>query len=62
MVYSQKVNMYVYFSKLDNMLFAPTSALSRDYLAQATDLADLERRERALDDARRRNVQPEYSH
>ena len=54
--------MYVYFSKLDNMLFAPTSALSRDYLAQATDLADLERRERALDDARRKNLQPESSH
>jgi hypothetical protein len=54
--------MYVYFSKLDNMLFAPTSALSHDYLAQAADLTDLERRERALDDARRRNLQPESSH
>ena len=54
--------MYVYFSKLENMLFAPTFAVAHDYLAQATDLADLERRERVLEDARRRNLQPESFH
>jgi hypothetical protein len=54
--------MYVYFSKLDNMLFAPTSVIAHAYLAEATDLADLERRERTLEDARRRNIRPEAFH
>jgi len=44
------------------MLFAPAPAIAHAYLAEATDLADLERRERALEEARRRNIQPESFH
>jgi hypothetical protein len=47
--------MQVYFSKLQYLLFAPSTELSDNFLAQATDLADLERRAALLEDHRRQN-------
>ena len=47
--------MHVFFSKLPQMLFAPSSALVQSYLDDAVDLADLERREAALEAERRDN-------
>jgi hypothetical protein len=48
--------MQVYFSKLQHLLFAPSTELADDFLAQATDLADLERREALLEAQRRQNL------
>jgi hypothetical protein len=49
--------MFVYLPRIDHMLFAPTCAMIKNYLAQATDLAEIERRERTLEEERRRNLQ-----
>ena len=52
--------MHVFFSKLPQMLFAPSYALARSYLNGAVDLADLERREAALEAERRGNFAPAH--
>ena len=48
--------MQVYFSRMNSMLFAPSMSMASSYLAQATDLADLERREQSLEARRRENL------
>ena len=47
--------MQVFLAKMQYLLFAPSAELSDNFLAQATDLADLERREALLEDHRRQN-------
>jgi len=47
--------MQVFLSLLSSLLFAPSTSLARDFLAGSSDLADLERREAALE-AQRRNT------
>ena len=47
--------MQVFLSKMKYMLFAPSAALADEFLAHATDLADLERREAELEAHRREN-------
>ena len=48
--------MQVYFPRMNTMLFAPSKSMASFYLAQATDLADLERREALLEARRRENL------
>jgi hypothetical protein len=50
------VTMQVFLSKLQYMLFSPSAALADAFLAHATDLADLERREAELEAHRRQNL------
>lgn len=49
--------MHAFFSKLPQMLFAPSRELAQSYLDEAVDLADLERREAALEAERRGNFE-----
>ncbi len=48
--------MQTFLSFLPALLFAPASAIEDAYLAQAADLADLERREASLEAQRRENL------
>ncbi|MBS0320487.1 MAG: DUF3563 family protein [Proteobacteria bacterium] len=48
--------MQTFLSFLPALLFAPATAAEDAYLAQSTDLADLERREAALEAGRRENL------
>ncbi len=48
--------MQVFFSLLPQLLFAPPLALETAFLTGAADLADLERREAALEAQRRENL------
>jgi hypothetical protein len=51
--------MQVYFARMNNMLFAPSVPFAASFLADAIDLADLERREASLEAQRRQNLLPE---
>ncbi len=54
--------MFEYLPQLEQMLFAPTDAAAAQYLVDAADLEDLERREAVLEDELRRNLQPTALH
>jgi hypothetical protein len=54
------MDMFIYLPRLQQMLFAPSTATAADYLAHAVDLEDLERREALLEDELRRNLQPTH--
>jgi hypothetical protein len=52
--------MQVFFARMNNTLFAPSTLLVDSYLAAAADLADLERREASLEALRRQNMLPRH--
>jgi len=53
-----KLPMLEYLPELQQMLFAPSDDAVSAFLEGAVDLEDLERREAALEDELRRNLQP----
>jgi hypothetical protein len=54
--------MFEYLPELQQMLFAPSDDVALAFVLHAVDLEDLERREVALEEELRRNLQPAPVH